>query len=123
MSIRRPKQVTYPRSLSPDSDAECWHRSPSPEAACQPNNYVEPFSWTRTRNERDIQIDKETMRQLVFEVAAQFKEEGEYFIQIDKETMRQIVFEVAAQFKEASESHKVPTYELNTKDGRLGEVD
>ncbi|KDR80008.1 hypothetical protein GALMADRAFT_242204 [Galerina marginata CBS 339.88] len=44
MSIRRPKQVTHPRSPSPDSDAECqsyWYRSPSPEAAYQPSNYVE----------------------------------------------------------------------------------
>ncbi|KDR68819.1 hypothetical protein GALMADRAFT_256682, partial [Galerina marginata CBS 339.88] len=183
MSIRRPKQVTYPRSPSPGSDAECWYRSPSPEAACKPTTYVEPFSWTRycflvialalfagtafdigfpflkavlqelpitslraqytakylfeniswnslcdgrTRNVRDIQIDKETMRQLFFEVAAQFKEETqerEYFIQIDKETMRQIVLEVAVQFKEDSESLEVPTYEFNTKNGHeLAEV-
>ncbi|KDR72088.1 hypothetical protein GALMADRAFT_253343 [Galerina marginata CBS 339.88] len=92
----------------------------------------ENISWNslcdgRTQNERDIQIDKETIQQLVFEVAAQFKEEREYSIQIDKETMRQIIFEVAAaaaQFKEASESPEVPTYELNAKDGcELAEVD
>ncbi|KDR84314.1 hypothetical protein GALMADRAFT_237086 [Galerina marginata CBS 339.88] len=49
MSIRRPK-VIYLRSPSPDSDVErqpYWYRSPSPETACQPNNYVKPFSLTR----------------------------------------------------------------------------
>ncbi|KDR77377.1 hypothetical protein GALMADRAFT_139360 [Galerina marginata CBS 339.88] len=90
-------------------------------------NMLENISWNflcdgRTRNEGDI--DKEAMRQIFFEVAAQFKEEREYIVQIDKETMRQIVFEVVAQFREAPESLKVPTYELNTKNGHeLAEVD
>ncbi|KDR77559.1 hypothetical protein GALMADRAFT_245715, partial [Galerina marginata CBS 339.88] len=68
-------------------------------------------------------MDKETIRQLFFEVAAEFQEDREYIIRMDKETMQQIVFEVAMQFKEASESLKVPTFGLNAKNGHeLAEV-